>query len=475
MLARMRSANEIAGRIRGGIKRTLLARRAPGPRGTSPFGSVHEVEHDPLALFVGGFREHGDIVRFRFGYVTAHLVSHPDYVKRVLQDRHQHYGRRTRGFQALREVLGESLLTTHGDYWLRQRRISQPAFHKQRVDSFAKMMADCAEATVERWADHARTGRAFDASAEMMRLTLRIIGLSMFGIDLDDESGAIGRALPVALEYAIHRTMTLVWVPPVIPTAKNREFRAALATLNKVVLDTVSQRRASGSRGAVDHKDLLGMLLEARDEETGERMSDEQIRNELLTFLLAGHETTAMTLSWAIALLGRNPAVRRRLVEEARSVATGEITQETLRRAPYCRAVIDEALRLFPPAWIIARSADEPDEIGGYDIPKRSVVLASPFVVHRHPRYWRDPEGFDPERFLVEDPDRPRYAYFPFGGGPHQCIGMGFALLEAQIILLAIARRYDLELVPGARLQPEPLITLRPKRGIWVTARSHPA
>ncbi len=327
-------------------------------------------------------------------------------------------------------------------------------------------MVSSAQAMVARWKERP-AGEIFDVTPELLRVTLRILGLSMFGIDLSDDSEEIGRALTVGLEHTTDRARRVFHLPDFIPTPKNRAYKKALATLDRIVLGMIAERR----RGKEQKHDLLAMLMETRDEETGETMSDLQLRNELLTMLLAGHETTAMSLTWTFTLLARYPAARRALETELDAVLAGRAaTLEDLPKLPVSRMVIEESMRILPPVWVVARSVENDDTILGYHIPKGSIVFVSPWVTHRNPSLWSDPEGFDPDRFRVDDANRPRYAYFPFGGGPHLCIGAGFAMMEAQLVLATVAQSFRLALNPGHKVEMEPLITLRPKHGVQVTA-----
>jgi len=280
----------------------------------------------------------------------------------------------------------------------------------------------------------------------------------------------VGGALQVVLHHTIEKLAALFPLPGAVPTPKNLRFRAALRALDRVVLSLIAERRRDGA----DRGDLLSMLLAARDEDTGEGLTDQQLRDEVMTLLLAGHETTAMGLSWTFYLLSLHPGARRALEKELDAAPAGGngAAAEDLHRLRYTRMVLDEALRLFPPAWVVTRSADADDEIGGFAIPAGSRVLVSPYVTHHDPALWDDPEGFDPERFAPEAQEgRPRYAYFPFGGGPHLCIGAGFAIMEATIVLATVGRRLRLDLEPGRPVAIDPLVTLRPKPGIWMTAR----
>jgi cytochrome P450 len=440
---------------------------APGPKGHPLFGMLPEFRGDRLAFLVRVAREYGSVARFKVRDRSVFLVTDPAGAKHVLQDNADNYGRKTRSVEALKETLGNGLLTTTGPSWWRNRRLAQPSFHKQRLAGFAGTMAAASVEFVDELA-RAGGGAAFDVVPMFTRLTLRILGRCLFERDLTDEADAVGRALSVVLHHTIEKLAALFPLPGIVPTPKNLRFRAALRALDRVVLSLIAERR----RDAADRGDLLSMLLAARDEETGDGLTDQQLRDEVMTLLLAGHETTAMTLAWTFYLLSLHPGVRRTLETEV-DAAPPDVGVEALGRLRYTRMVLDEALRLYPPAWVVTRSADGDDEIGGFTIPAGSRVLVSPYVTQHDPKLWDDPEGFDPERFAPEASEgRPRYAYFPFGGGPHLCIGAGFATMEATIVLATVARRLRLDLEPGRAVAIDPLVTLRPKPGIWVTARA---
>jgi cytochrome P450 len=424
---------------------------------------------DRLGFLVRTARRYGGVARFVIRGRSVFLVTDPADVKRVLQDNADNYGRDTRSVDALRETLGNGLLTTTGPSWWRNRRLAQPSFHKQRLAGFAGVMVEASNDFVERLTRAGAGGASFDLVPELSRLTLRILGRCLFERELTDEADAVGGALQVVLHHTIEKLAALIPLPGALPTPKNLRFRAALRALDRVVLSLIDERR----RGGADRGDLLSMLLAARDEETGEGLSDRQLRDEVMTLLLAGHETTAMALSWTFYLLSLHPDARRKLEHELdATLAGGGPRLEDLPRLRYARMVLDEALRLYPPAWVITRSADGDDELGGFAVPAGSRVLVSPYVTHHDPALWDDPEGFDPERFATAEPEaRPRYAYFPFGGGPHLCIGAGFAIMEATLVLATVARRLRLDLEPGRPVSIDPLVTLRPTPGIWVTAR----
>jgi cytochrome P450 len=436
-------------------------RKAPGPRGSLLLGSLPVIRKDPLRMLMKTFREYGDVVRLTFGPMVAHLVSSPEGAQQVLAENNKNYGKQTRGFKNLRYVLGNGLLTSEGDFWKRQRRIAQPGFHRQKIASFAQTMVRAAEATAQRLEE--RRGQTLDISAEMSRLTLRIVGETLLGHDPSDAADEVGNALGSLLHIANVRTSQIIDLPPVFPTAQNRLFRKCLRVLDSVVLRIIHERRKNpGDRG-----DLLSMLMEAKDAETGESMNDEQLRDEAMTIFLAGHETTAMALTFTLLCLAQAPSVAREHREELAALGKSP-SLDDLPKLRFNKMVVQEGLRLYPPAWVITRSVIGDDEIGGYDLPAGSLAFVSPYVTHRHPRYWDNPEGFDPRRFEREPA---KGAYYPFGGGPRQCIGSAFAMMEAELVLATLAQRVRLELAPGAPVELDPSITLRPKNGLLMTVR----
>lgn len=430
-------------------------------------GILPDFRADPLGLFLGAAREHGDVVRLRFGPAITYFFNHPDQVKQILQDNHRNFHKQTYLKQAL-GIFGstENIFLSDGDFWLRQRRLMQPAFHRQRIAAFVAMMAAQAEAMLAQW--HSRpAGAPLDIEAEMMRLTLGIIGRALFGIDLSDEASELGHAFTVGSEVFAERTRKLFPLPIWVPTPRNRQFLAARRTVFRVIDEIIALRRREGG----EHHDLLAMLMEARDEETGTGMDDQQLRYEMQVMLFAGHETTATALTWAFYLLAQHPEVAATLYAELDDVLGGRaVTVDDLPRLPYTRMVVEEAMRLYPPAWAMTRQSVAECEIGGYRVPANSSVMLAPYTTHRHPDFWPEPERFRPERFAPEAvAARPRFAYFPFGGGPRQCIGNTFALTEAQVILATVMQQARLHLVPGHPVRPTPLIALRTSDGLPMT------
>ena len=423
------------------------------------------MRRDPLAAFTSLARQHGHIVLFR-GLYHAYQLTHPRDIEHVLQTNAHNYvkGRNYKKFVA---STGNGLLVSDGDLWRRQRRLAQPAFHRQRLAAFAAVMAREAEAQGSRWQELARRSRPVDVSDEMMRLTLRIIGLTMFTTDLTAETDTIGRSLGVIREHSIRRMWQPFSIPISVPTPANLRFRRALAEGDRVLNEVIDARR----RGEIVNDDLLSLLLRARDEETGAGMSDEQLRAEVVTIIGAGHESTAVALSWTWYLLSQHPEAEERLHEELERELSGRTpTFEDLPRLAYTTMVIEEAMRLYPPAWALSRTAKGPDTLGGYPVAAGSEALLIPYVTHRHPDFWDDPEKFLPERFApAAKESRPRFSYVPFGAGPRQCIGQHFGMTEMLIIVATLAQRFRLRLAPGARVVPEPSITLRPREGVPMT------
>lgn len=436
----------------------------PGPAGGRIFGSLRESRRDTLNFYSEARRRFGDIVRFRsIGSFSWIFLAHPDDIDHILRLKQQNY---PKGFFSLQlqPLVGQGLLTSEGELWLRQRRLIQPAFHRKRLATLAGTMSAAAQDTVVRWQAIARGDRPVDVADEMMRLTLRIVGQALFSTDTSAATGTVSRAVDVAIAYVNFRLNHPFALSERIPTPRNLRFLRARRALDAVVNAIIEERRRSGA----DTGDLLSMLLLARDEATGTGMSDRQLRDEVMTILLAGHETTAVALSWTWYLLSQHLRIERNLHDELDGVLGGRTpTIDDLPNLPYTRMVVDESLRLYPPAWGVARQAKDADEMRGYDIAPRTPIATLTWVTHRHPEFWDTPEVFDPERFTpARSTGRPHFAYFPFGGGPRQCIGNNFALMEAQLILATLAQHYAPRLARGHRVEPQPLLTLRPRYGM---------
>jgi cytochrome P450 len=449
---------------------TAAATTPIGPRHLAPrrglplVGSALEAWRDPLALFLDSLRSQS-MARFRFFYLDYFVVNDPEAIAHVLVKNVANY-EKSRNYIGLKTVLGNGLLTSEGDHWRKQRRLAQPAFHREKIAGFAATMARCTEEHLASWSNDA----SFDAHEQMMALTFRIVGLTLMSRDFQGEASSVGQALGVALSWANDYAESPIRIPPWVPTPANRAFRRAKEKLDSIVLTAIAERRASGE----ERDDLLGLFLGATDEETGAKMSDQELKEELLTMVLAGHETTANSLAFTLYLLAKNPEVRDALEAQVdRELGDAAPGADVLSRVPLARAVCEESLRLYPPAWVFERQAKADDVVGGHHVPRGAIVAVSPYALHRRPGTFPDPERFDPSRF---DESRRKsvgkYDYLPFGGGPRLCIGNAFALMEMAIVLSMIVRRYRVEVAPGFSMAPEPETTLRPRGGVPVTV--HP-
>jgi cytochrome P450 len=449
---------------------SLLQRTVPGPKGSPLLGVLPQVRKDSLAFFVGAARDYGDVAMLDFGLRSFFLVSSPEGLKHVLHDNAGNY---VKGYDIVQPLLGNGLVTAEGEAWRRQRKLMQPAFHRERLRGFVQTMTEDAAVMFDGWAGAARDRTAVNVVEEAMRSTQSIIVKTMFshgGLGTGEEAERVRAAFSVSLEYFTYLMFRRVRLPDWVPTPTHRRFRAAVRTLEAVVYRLIAERRASGER----HDDVLSMLVEARDEETGQGMSDRQIRDEVMTIFLAGHETTATTLAWAWYQLSLHPEVVRRMEEEVDQVLQGRVPEAgDVPRLTFTRMVVDETLRLYPAAWMFARTALAEDEIGGYHVPAGQVVMLSPYVLHRRSDLWPNPEAFDPWRFTPERAlHRHKYAYLPFSAGQRVCIGNNFALMEATLILAMAAQRFRLHLVPGRPVRAQPTSTLRPQPGVWMAV--HP-
>ncbi|MGH7896845.1 MAG: cytochrome P450 [Candidatus Binatia bacterium] len=444
------------------------ANGASGPRFRTPFGFLAALRKDPLGNLMSWRRQYGDFVEIPFGLGRTYLVFHPRDVRHVLHENHKNYWKGV-VLGKLKRIAGEGLVFSDGDLWRRQRKLVQPAFHRDRITAMAQMMTASTAAMLDRWESHARTG-PLNVAAEATKLTLEIVARALFGTSLGDDEAEFSETVTAGMAYANHLMNHFLAWPIWIPTRANRAGRAAIRTMDRIVHGLIERRRRD-ERPAEATADLLGMLIEARDEETHVTMNDRQLRDEVVTFLVAGHETTAVTLAWTWHLLASHPEIEARLhAEIAEVLGQGVPAFRDLERLRYTRMVIEEAMRLYPPAWGISRQAYQEDRLGERRIAKGTVVTLSAYVTHRHPEFWPDPEHFDPERFSPgDDAGRPEYAYFPFGGGPRRCIGNQFAMMEAQLILAMTSQRFRMSAVPGYAVKPDPILTLRPNPGVLMT------
>jgi cytochrome P450 len=447
---------------------TLTRRVPPGPRGHPILGSVVDIQRDNVQTFMDAFRRYGDIVHFR-GPLTFNLLIHPDYVKHVLHDNNRNYQRPTFVSDKLKTIVGDGLVANEGDVWLRSRRLAQPAFHRQKISAFATMMTDTTAEMLDTW-QRRPAGERFDIKSAMMHLTLTNLAKALFKADWGKHVAALEPAVAVALSQTFTR-LTSPIDPQRFPLPGTRTFNKALETLDQLIYPMIAERRRTASTD--ESPDLMTLLIQARDEETGDVLNDRQVRDEVTGFFIAGHETVSSALTWTWYLLSMNPEAWYRVVAEVQQVLGDRTpTMDDLPRLEYITMVLNEAMRLYPPIWVLMRSPQEDDQVGDYDLPAGSTVVLCPYVTHRHPGFWENPEGFDPERFTPErSANRHRMAYFPFAAGPRKCVGESFAMMELQLVVAMVAQRFRLDLVPGQLVFPQPTISLRPRDPLLMVAR----
>ena len=440
-------------------------------RGPGCFGNFREIialRRDPLRFLSSLARDYGPISQFRVGRLRFFLFTSPEAVREILVTNHDrmHKGR---ALQRAKVLLGDGLLTSEDDLHKRQRKLVNPAFHRERLPGYAREMIAAAQRAAESW----REGASIDMAAEMMTLTLDVVGRTLFSTDLRGQASEVGEAMHDIMTLMNRLISPFMSLLNYIPLPGTYRYWRARFRLEHAVGTMICERRASRR----DHGDLLSMLLLARDEDGGPGMTDRQVRDEAMTIFLAGHETTANALTWTWYLLAQNPAIEVRLHEELDAVLGGRApTFADYRKLAYTERVLSESMRLFPPAWIVGRTAMEEVQIGGYTLPPRAILLVAQFLNHRDPAYFLDPEKFDPDRFL---PDalaaRPKLSYFPFGAGPRQCAGEAFAWMEGVLVLATLAQHWRARLIPNRPIELLPAITLRPKHGLHMTLERRPA
>lgn len=432
-----------------------------GPKGSLIMGVMREFNRDTLG-FIKSCTEWGDVVRCRFLYVHAYFIFNPADIESLLTTQAKSF----RKAESLRSpffhrLVGNGLVTSEGDFWRRQRRLAQPAFHRQRISSYGDVMVQYTERAIRNW----QPGQKRDLSKEMTRLTLEIVVKTLFNSDVSNDADHIGKMLSEIVKPFASQA-TLKWIlDNRLPTPAHRRYFRAVGEIDRIVFRIIGERRASG----YDEGDLLSMLLQAQDED-GTQMSDKQLRDEVMTLFLAGHETTALALSWSWYLLATNPEAGRKFHNELDQVLGGRTPSVSdLPNLTYTEAIAKEAMRLYPPAYAVGREAIEECELGGFHVPRGTQIFAFQWITHRDPRFFTNPDKFEPERWISEIVDRlPKYAYFPFGGGPRQCIGNYFAMMEIVLLLATIGQRFKFSLEPGHQVELLPVLSLRPKNGVKV-------
>lgn len=439
-------------------------RHWPLVRGHWLLGCMRQIQHEPLGLYRQAWQQHGDYVCFRLiPGIKLYFLGHPDAIEYVLHTNYKNYRKPDTFNDSVGLLAGQGILTSEGETWRQQRRLMQPAFARQAVARLSGHIVDAVEQFIAEWLEEGDR-RTVDVLPEMMRLGLRVASTTLFSTDISGQADAIGNAYRTAFDYvSLKMNGRLLFTPLWLPTRRNREFRRSKALLDRVVLELIARRRQ-----APPQNDVLGLLLAAQDEESGRSMTDQQLRDEAITLLTAGHETAGAALSWCWYLLGQHPEVQEALHAQVSARLGGRTpTADDLPALPLATAIFEESMRLYPPAWGMPRETLADDVIHGYRVPARSTIVLSQLVAHRHPVFWSDPDRFDPSRFLPgQGHDRPKFAYFPFGGGPRLCIGNHMAMIEGPLLLAALAQRFRFQLVPGQNIVPDPTFTLRPAPGV---------
>jgi cytochrome P450 len=418
----------------------------PGPKGLFLLGNTLQFARDPLGFLTRTAREYGDIAKMKLLQGEAYLLSNPDHIEYVLTTTNRNF-KRDKGVQLLRPLLGNGLVLSEGSFWLRQRRLMQPVFHRERIKTYAEIMVNYAEQMMSGW----QNGEIRDIRADMQKLTQQIVTRLLFSVDLSsEEAHTTTSTLDFTLKEFQRRLANPFHLPEFIPTPRNRKYKRSVAEIDQIIKRIVQERRQAGE----DKGDLLSVLLAAQDDE-GNYMTDQQLRDELITLYLAGHETTALTLSWAWALLAQHPQVEAKLVAELNHVLGNRTpTINDLPHLPYLDTVIKETLRLYPIAWFNNREVLQEVEVGGYRLTPGLQLWMTSWIMHRNPRYWEAPDEFKPERWSEEKvKELPKYAYMPFGGGPRICIGNSFSLTETALVLATVLQHYRLNLVEGTKVE----------------------
>jgi cytochrome P450 len=438
-------------------------RDIPRPHVWPLLGAVPALRRDALTFMLESNRAHGDIVAMPLGLQPAVQITHPDLIRHVLIENSSNYGRSPLT-DRLKLMLGEGLVTADGERWARQRRTMQPIFQREKLDRIIPLIALACRDMLARWDILERSSTPIDIGAQMGHLALDVITRALFGTSGGAIAEDVTRCVPILQEYTTYLFWTLNPLAGKLPTPNRRRFLAALAAIDAIIYRFIRERATAGPGDA----DMLDALLKARDPETGAAMDEKALRDEVITLFLAGHETTANAMTWTWYLLDRNPEVRERLEAEA-TLANNPASPEDFNRLPYARRVAQEAMRIYPPVWSFNRLALGPDILGGYSIPQGTTVFIPPWVMHRHPSWWENPERFDPDRFIpARSAGRPRHAYLPFGAGPRTCIGGHLALMEMEMVLPMVASRYRLRLASDHPVSAQAQITTRPRTPIMM-------
>lgn len=442
-----------------------IGNQAPGPRGLPFLGCLLQFRRNPIQFLMDAHSLYGDIIRIKIRGLIVHLVTHPDYIEHVLVNRRENYFKGY-GYDDQKLLLGDGLITSEGSLWERQHRLMQPFFTPKGVAQFVEIMTECIQEMLARWEPLADTKNIIHVDDEMARLTGNIIVRLLFDRNLDDETSSIDKAFQYCVKFIDQRSADLIASPMFLPTPSNWRFKRSLDFIYKFIDERIDDQLKNPSE-----KNILSVLINARDEDTGEGMTRRQLRDELVTLFVAGYQTTMHSLSWTWCMLDQHPRVANKIFEEQCSVLEGKLpAMVDIKKLPYAVSVIQEILRLYPPVKVVAREVVDNDEINGFQIPSKSIVLISPYITQRNPSLWENPESFNPDRFVSNhSKGRPRYAYLPFSTGPRKCLGDNFAILEAVMILTMVSQLYRLKLVPGHPIEHSMEVKTPPLHGMPMT------
>ena len=443
------------------MNRSETARRPPSP---PRFHQFRRLTGEPHVFLHELHRRYGDFMRYR-GFYDVYLVNHPDFIRPVLTQDYRHFSKRMIDYRALAQVMGNGLVTSDGPHWVRQRKLMQPLFSNRRVNGFGDRINGLTALLMREW-DERVGGETVWIDREMTRLTFQIVGETLFGSDLAPNADEVAGILEVVNLYGLE-LRALMTLFPWIPTPYNLKWRRSMKRLDRIVYGLIAARRGRG----VGDDDILDCLIQALDEDTGEGMDEKQVRDQMVTLMLAGHETSANALAWTLYLLDTHPDVEARLAENLAAALNGApATADDLPRIPYLKQVVQESLRIYPPVWGYGRRSEQQEEFNGHVLPANAHVSVVPYALHRHPEFWPDPERFDPDRFQPNRAEsRHPYSYLPFAAGPRTCIGAGMAMLETQLVLAQILQRFRVRIVPGHPIETMAKITLKPRYGMPAT------
>lgn len=441
----------------------------PGPKINSIFNGAGRMSKNPMAFLTELNNEYPYVVNWKLLHLNLVQLTDPKLIRAVLQTNQKQYVKNS-AYKQLKHLLGDGLVTSEGELWKKQRKLIQPSFHKKYINTLFDSMLACTNEMIEEWKQHEKTSGEIEFSKEMMQITLQIIGKTMLSADVKKDAKNVNDALGYLLKATDIRASKAVNTPLWVPTPKNITYKKERKILDDIIYGIINERKKSGPKNG----DLLDLLMESRYEDTGEKMPNKLLKDEVMTVFLAGHETTASALAWTFYLISQHPEVYKKLKEEVRSVVgKEELTFAHLQQLKYTKACLNEGMRIYPPVWVIGRRATEDNIVGDYLIKKGTDILITTYLVHHDPKLWKDPEKFYPERWETKEvQEMDKFAYFPFAAGPRMCIGNNFALLEADIIITKIIQNFDFEYIGDEAPKMDPSITLRVKNGMKMKIKS---